>query len=230
LYDRWQNVKIKLTSAFGWSNFNLSKHPKLKGIILLLIAGSSFLSGYSQVRKEWHYLEESRVHKEIVFKIPDNRLVVKLYESEDEESTLGTLSTIYVSCRVHCSEWKRSAIREIFMEKVEGKLEQELTVDSLFQILYNWIKEIDDFANNHKTFGDTIKMRAPFYYEPNEIGIEYYKLILYSDHINISTTKFLRDQEGFWCLRWTNLKLQTITKFKNCLIEYIKENNIGIRL
>lgn len=218
----------------------------MKKFILLLILGTVGLIGYSQRKVPIKEMIRDRTHiiqvkKEIIYERPKSEISIQLIENKYYAALPYTYFRLFVNCRVHCSEWKSSTIIEIFDESTYSTVrdipelhrdevfKNEKTVDSLFQNLYDWIKEIEDFAISHRRVGDKINME----YHDIDNGMGGYTPYWLKKHIfniEISTTKYLADQAGYWCERWTKMKSKTITEIRKCLLDYTSGNNINIKL
>lgn len=206
----------------------------MKRTTLFIVLGTIYLMVYSQ-----RYSGKER----LLFKLPQSEIEVKLKDRFGDN--IHTDSSLCVVCRVHCSEWKRSKIDEIFTEytynpellldgydTLHRKIspnERGRTLDSIFQHLYDWIKEIEDFAYNNKE-GDRILMKYHNYYCCSSLDQHDYFLTVYPDYINISTSIYMRDSKGSYCLRWTKMRLRTVTEFKKRLLNYTSNHNINITL
>jgi hypothetical protein len=206
----------------------------MKRTTLLLILGTICLTVYSQ-----HHSVKER----IIFTLPQNEMYVKLEEYRDRDDKNHD-TALYVNCIVHCSEWKHTKIAEIFTEGTYNPnilltagdtlyrkifpYDEGRTIDSLFQHLYNWIKEIENFATNSRV-GDTVTMNYHNYYCCSTLDQHDYYLTVHPDYITISTSIYMRDQMGAFCVRWTKMKLKTITEFKKRLLDYTANHKISIK-
>ena len=130
----------------------------------------------------------------------------------------------------HESTFKRSVSYNLTDEEYKKKFNgpiNEKTVDSLFQNLYDWLKEIEDFAINHVKHRVSYKMNYHNVYNWKD---DYYYLEAHRSYIKISTSIYKRDEGGYTCDRWTIMNLNDITELKKLFLDFTKEHNISIRL
>lgn len=206
----------------------------MKKVILLLIFGTVCLIGYSQIEG---------VKEKKILALPQSEIEVNLKDRFGDSKHAD--SSLCVICKVHCSEWKRSKIDEIFTEYTYNpdlvlteydtlyrKIfpnEKARTLDTIFRHLYEWISEIEDFSNNSKV-GDTLTMKYHNAYCCSSLDQHNYFLTVFPQYIRISTSIYLRDQKDWYCTRWTNMKLKTIPEFRKLLLDYSTSHNINIKL
>jgi hypothetical protein len=206
----------------------------MKKVILLLVLGTVFFIGYSQ---------PETVKEKIILTLPQSEIEVSLNDRFGDGKHTDSLLCVF--CRVHCSEWKRSKIDEIFTEYTYNPdlvlteydtlyrkiypTEKGRTLDTIFQHLYDWINEIEDFANNGKV-GDTLTMKYQNDYCCSTFDQYNYFLKVFPKYIRIATSIYMRDQKDWFCSRWTKMKLRTITEFKRLLLDYTTSHNIRIAL
>ena len=109
------------------------------------------------------------------------------------------------------------------------KIINEKTVESMFQDLYDWIIEIEDFALKRDILYSPYKMK---YCDITARGPErkYYLVKAIHSNIKIYTSNFQADMAGYDCDRWAYMNLEDITEFKSRLLEYIQTHNINLKL
>jgi len=99
----------------------------------------------------------------------------------------------------------------------------------LFQNLYEWIKEIEDFATSKNRNIDKIMMR---YHDPEGL---YYFLYYHKSYIVIRNTFVTEQPPGGIQFRTDNsnmgakIEFKTIGEFKKRLLDYTKSHGIDIR-
>jgi hypothetical protein len=197
----------------------------MKKFSLILILGTACLISYSQSGKE------------IMFKLHQRHIVVYLSDYIGLEY-LGLesspVSYLHVKCRIRCSDLRFPKIKTRALYFVDNYRDYydyyndyidnhhiNKKMDFLCQNLYDWIKEIEDFAIDQNLDSITFTTK-------NNLS---YHLVVHKSHIIIYAVSFIGgDQKGFNCVPWVKLKKKTITEFKRHLLEYTKEHNISIRL
>ena len=168
--------------------------------LLLLILGTICLISYSQSRYESDGL---------LFKVDQSS--IKVYLNVDFEDGFYNSSNIGVTSRIGW-HWRGLFPKSCQLFQDFAFKEENESVASLFQHLYNWIKEIIFFSNNYNRYDikDFLK-----YSERNE-------LIARNGYVSIKdATGDVNDRYIF--------NFEAINNFKRQLIEYTNNHGIIIR-
>jgi len=177
----------------------------MKRFTLILILGIIYLNSYSQFDEI------------VILKEGD----IKVYFLQDRQNdTIFEFQWIRVEGKARRSDKLFSEKWVIYWDKTVEFISNDLK-DSLFQNLYNWIKDLDDFATNPDINNPVVK--------PN---YKSYHLIAHKSHISfMSPVFFTIDQKGYGNHgMWVKMKVKTIREFKKSLIDYITSHNISIKL
>lgn len=245
-----------MTSAFCWCNFDIIYAVAMKKLLLLILFWNVCLISYSQIVYQDVEGGDSIISygqgSIVVYLSVDqydedpsdfySRLTVNCMTYCKEVKYLHRKSGSIFSGSTY--KWgpifnaifsestmirgKDKNMSDSQYEGFYGAKRNEKTVDSLFQNLYDWIKEIEDFALNHARHGVSYKMNYHNVYDSSRRR-DYY-LEAHRSYIKISTEKFWADMYLADCERWAKMNLKDITEFKKRLLEYTKEHNISIRL
>ena len=172
----------------------------MRKFLLLLILGTVCLMGYSQSRYEC---------SEVLFTVDQTNIKVHLGVSFN--NGLYDNASIYVTSVIgwHWRGWLPKTSHCFGEYTWQGENEN---VDSLFQHLYNWIKEIELFTNNYNRndIKDFLKRHS-------------------SDYLIVSNGKVsIKSSIGDDPDRCT-MSFEDIKNFKRQLIEYTHRNGIIIR-